>query len=255
MRRIVVAAAALAAAAWGQAPSYTAAGIVNASDYSSGPFAPGSVIALFGSNLSRSAYALQASDINFPYMPTELNYTEVLVNSTPTALYYVSPGQVNFMIPATASVGSMTVAVVREGQTGPAITLPLIAAAPALFVTADNLALATHVDYSLVTEAAPAQPGEIIVLFATGLGKTSPDPGIAEIPQTAAAIVNLSTLVVTLAGTAIDPAMILYAGVTPGSAGLYQINLQIPANAPADPAIQVSVAGQASAAGLKLPVE
>jgi len=249
------AAAAFAIAAWGQAPSYTASGIVNASDYSPGPFAPGSVIALFGSNLSRSVYALQASDIQFPYLPVTLNYTQVIVDNSPVALFYVSPTQVNFMVPATDGVGQMTVQVVREGLAGPVITLPVVNAAPALFITGNNLALATHGDYSLVTPAAPAQAGEIIVLFATGMGKTAPDPGPGEIPTYAAPIVNLNTLQVTLAGKAVDPSLIKYAGLSPGSAGLYQVNLEIPAGTPSNPAILVSLAGQTSAAGLTLPVE
>jgi len=249
------AAAVLTAAAWGQAPSYTSSGIVNASDYSSGPFAPGSVIALFGSNLSRSAYALQASDIQFPYMPTELNYTQVIVDNSPVALFYVSPTQVNFMVPATDGVGQMTVQVVREGLAGPVITLPVISAAPALFTWGSNLALATHGDYSLVTTSAPAVAGEIIVLFATGMGKTAPNPGPGEIPTYAAPIVNLSTLQVTLAGKAVDPTLIKYAGLSPQSAGLYQINLEIPSGTPSNPSIQVSEAGQLSAAGLVLPVQ
>ena len=255
MRRIgFLAAAAWCAAAWGQAPSYTAASIVNASDYSAGPFAPGSVIALFGGNLSRSAYALQASDIQFPYLPTSLNYTQVIVNGSPVALFYVSPSQVNFLVPATETVVPMTVQVVREGLAGPLVTLPLSNAAPALFVTGANYALATHADYSLVTDAAPAQPGEIIVLFATGLGKTSPDPAPAEIPQYPATIQNLSTLQVSLGGAPVDPSMIKYAGLTPDSAGLYQINLAIPANTPADAPIQLTVAGQSSTV-LKLAVK
>jgi len=244
-----------AVAAWGQAPSYTADGIVNASDYSAGPFAPGSVIALFGSNLSRSPYALQTSDIQYPYLPTVLNYTQVIVDNSPVALFYVSPKQVNFMVPTTDGVGQMTVQVVREGLAGPLITLPLLTAAPALFTWGNNLAVATHGDYSLVTASAPAHAGEIIVLFATGLGKTAPDPGVAEIPAYAAPIVNMSTLQVTLAGKAVDPSLIKYAGVTPQSAGLYQMNLEIPSWAPANPAIQVTVAGQTSVAGLILPVQ
>ncbi|MGO9258662.1 MAG: IPT/TIG domain-containing protein [Bryobacteraceae bacterium] len=248
-------AAVLSIAAWGQAPAYTAAGIVNASDYSPGPFAPGSVISVFGSNLSRSAYALQTSDIQFPYLPTELNYTQVIVDNSPVALFYVSPTQVNFMVPATDGVGQMTVQVVREGQFGPVVTLPVLNAAPALFVWGSNYALATHGDYSLITAAAPAQAGEIVVLFATGLGKTAPNPGIGEIPTYSAPITNLSTLVVALAGTAVDPTLIKYAGVSPDSAGLYQINLEIPSNAPPNPVILVTVAGQTSAAGLVLPVQ
>lgn len=254
-RLSLFATAAFAVAAWGQAPSYTVAGIVNASDYSPGPFAPGSVIAVFGSNLSRSVYALQTSDIQFPYMPTSLNYTQVIVDNSPVALYYVSPTQINFMVPATDGVGQMTIQIVREGLAGPLITLPVLAAAPALFEWGNNYAIATHGDYSLLTAAAPAQAGEIVVLFATGLGKTAPNPGVAEIPTYAAQLVNLSTLQVTLAGKAVDPLLIKYAGVTPQSAGLYQINLEIPSWSPANPAIQVTVAGQTSAAGLVLPVQ
>ena len=41
-----------AGTAWAQAPTYSAAGIVNAWDYSPGPFAPNSVLSLFGTNLS-----------------------------------------------------------------------------------------------------------------------------------------------------------------------------------------------------------
>ena len=251
----LLAAAVFTATAWGQAPSYTAASIVNVSDYSAGPFAPGSILVIFGSNLSRSAYTLQASDIQFPYLPTDLNYTQVIVDNSPAALFYVSPTQINFMIPATDGIGQMTVQVVREGLAGPVITLPVVSAAPALFVWGNNLALATHGDYSLVTAGSPAVAGEIIVLFATGMGKTSPNPGPGEIPTYSAPIVNLSTLQVTLAGKAVDPSLIKYAGVSPQSAGLYQINLAIPGGTPSNPAIQVSEAGQTSSAGLVLPVQ
>ena len=57
------------------------------------------------------------------------------------------------------------------------------------------------------------------MLFATGMGKTAPNPGIGEIPTYSAPITNLSTLVVTLAGTAVDPSLIKYAGVSPGLRG------------------------------------
>jgi uncharacterized protein (TIGR03437 family) len=254
-RLSLFAAAVYTIAAWGQAPSYTTTGIVNASDYSNGPFAPGSVIALFGSNLSRSVYALQPSDIQYPYLPTTLNYTQVIVDNSPVALFYVSPTQVNFMVPATDGVGLMTVQVVREGLAGPVINLPVLNAAPALFTWGNNYALATHGDYSLVTPAAPAKTGEIVVLFATGMGKSAPNPGVGEIPTYSAPITNLSTLQVTLAGKTVDPSLIKYAGVSPGSAGLYQINLEIPANTPSNPAIQVTIADQTSSPGLALPVQ
>jgi uncharacterized protein (TIGR03437 family) len=68
-------------------------------------------------------------------------------------------------------------------------------------------------------------------------------------------IQRLSDLKVYLGGTAINPASILYAGLTPGSAGLYQINLVLPDNLGTDPEIRVVIADQSSPAGLKLAVE
>jgi len=57
-----------------------------------------------------------------------------------------------------------------------------------------------------------------------------------------------------LGGKAVDPSRILYAGVTPGFAGLYQINLRVPGGLDADPEIRVFIGLQGSPSFLKLPV-
>ncbi len=146
----------------------------------------------------------------------------------------------------------MKIRVVREGVTGPEVTVTLVDAAPALFQTADGYAIAAHLDNSLIAPNSPAQAGEIIVVYACGLGRTQPNPAPGAIPQSAAVIQKLSDLKVYLGGTAIDPASILYAGLTPGSAGLYQINLVLPGNLGTDPEIRVAIADQSSPTGLKL---
>jgi uncharacterized protein (TIGR03437 family) len=51
---------------------------------------------------------------------------------------------------------------------------------------------------------------------------------------------------------AVDPAAVLYAGVTPQSAGLYQINFVLPASAPVDPEVRITIGDTASQTGLKL---
>ena len=63
-----------------------------------------------------------------------------------------------------------------------------------------------------------------------------------------------ASLKVTLNGTAVDPMLIKYAGLTPGSAGLYQINLEMPKDTGNDPEIRVTAGNLAAQAGLKLPV-
>jgi uncharacterized protein (TIGR03437 family) len=60
---------------------------------------------------------------------------------------------------------------------------------------------------------------------------------------------------VYLGGAAVDPAAILYAGLTPGSAGLYQIDLVLPGGLATDPEIRLAIGDQSSPAGLKLAVQ
>ena len=242
----------LANAAWGQAPAYSAAGMVNGPNYAPGPFAPNSIVSIFGSGLARSSQGVTAGDILNNTLPTELNGTHVYVMNSPAPLLYVSDGQVNFLVPGNQLDGDVKIRVVREGLTGPEVTVTLVDAAPALFQTAAGYAIAAHLDNSLIAPGSPAQAGEIIVVYACGLGRTLPNPAPGAIPQSAAVIQRLSDLKVYLGGAAIDAASILYAGLTPGSAGLYQINLVLPDNPGTDPEIRVAIADQSSPAGLKL---
>jgi uncharacterized protein (TIGR03437 family) len=255
LRIWLVLALALANAAWGQAPVYSAGTVVNAPNYAPGPFAPNSIVTIFGSALSRSSQAVTAGDIINNTLPTELNNTRVYVDGPPAPLLYVSDSQVNFLIPSNQVAGGVRIWVVREGFSGPEISATLADAAPALFQTAAGYAVAAHVDNSAVAPGSPAQAGETIVVYACGLGRTQPNPVPGVIPQSAAVIQGLSDLKVYLGGTAIDPASILYAGLTPGSAGLYQINLVLPGNLGTDPEIRVAIADQSSPAGLKLAVQ
>ncbi len=230
----------------GAAPAYTAAGIVNASNYSPAPFAPYSLLTIFGSGLARSPKALTAADIRDNFLPTELNSTQVFVDNSPAPLFYVSPGQINFLVPGKQLPGQMRVRVASQGLSGPEVLIPVVDAAPALFVQPNGFAIASHADYSLVTPESPARGGETIIIWATGLGKTLKNPATGEIPVYLSEIVALATLRVSLGGR------IVYAGLTPGSVGLYQINLELPANPGADPELRVTVGEVPSSAGLKL---
>jgi uncharacterized protein (TIGR03437 family) len=142
-----------------------------------------------------------------------------------------------------------------DGIAGPAIPIVLGATAPALFQLDATNVLATHTDYSLVTPTAPAQPGEVIVLYATGLGATIPAAIPNQIPQTAATLADTTDFQVVLNGAPVDPGSILYAGVVPGYAGLFQINVVIPAGAPANPEVRVGSSALLSPSGRYLPVQ
>ena len=237
-------------AARAQAPSYTAADFVNASDYAPGPFAPNSVVSLFGSNLSFNTATGQ-----IPFS-TSLGGAEVWVSSTAAPLLYVSPGQINFLIPSNLSAGTVSVQVYRQGTVGPSVAITVVNAAPAPFVGVQNFALAEdwNQNYALVNSANPAHPGDTIVLYLTGLGHTLPNPDPGTALSTAAPIANPTELSLLLNGAAINSTLILYAGLTPNFPGLYQINFMLPMNTATNPQITISMAGQTSPAGVLLAV-
>ena len=248
----------LGAPAWGQAPAYSAAGVVNASDYASGPFAPNSAISIFGSSLAWYARGITSDDIQAGRLPTSLNGVEVCVMNSPVPLFYVSPTQINFLMPIDRTENTVKVQVVRQGWTGPQVLLTLLEAAPALFASSADpgYALAQKWPaYSLIAPDSPASPGDLVILYATGLGNTLNDPSPPdEITQYPGKILHFNTLQVYLDGRMVDPAKVLWAGLSPGNAGLYQVNLYLPEDTGPDPEIRLSLQGRASAAGLKLAV-
>ena len=247
-----------AGTAGGAGPSYSAAGIVNASNFTAGPFAPNSVISIFGTSLARSTHILVDADLvacaTGRCLPTEMNYVRVYVQNQPVPLLFVSEGQINFLMSSLESPGTVIVRVANESNSGPEIPVTLVDAAPALFSMTGGYAIAQDVKGKLLTADAPAHAGDIVVVYATGLGRTSQKPVPGEVPSYAATVLAAASLKVTLNGKALDPSLIKYAGVTPGSAGLYQINLELPGGTGNDPEIQVTAGNPATQTVLKLPL-
>ena len=176
--------------AWAAAPSYSAANIVNNGDGSPGPFAPNSILSIFGTDLARSPYALAPSDIHDNTLPTELNYTRVYIDDSPVPLFYVSETQINFLVPSRQSVGPAVVHVMREGLTGPKVTIPVVDAAPALFANANYAIASDRPLTGVIAPDTPAKPGDLIVLWCTGLGKTIANPSTGYLPPYISEIVN-----------------------------------------------------------------
>ena len=265
----------------GAAPSYSAAGIVNASSFTPGPFAPNSILALFGSNLATDQYSITGADIQNNMLPTKLIGTQVFVGSSTGSggpshaapLFFVSPTQINFILPANLCPSlpcSVVVRVSTNSNSGPEVTVNMTAAAPALFsyVNYPGFVIATHGDSaSVVTPDSPAHGGDIIVLYATGLGKTQEDPVSGELTCCPSGLIDPNALQIVLGGVVIDSSTtcptakgvegpcIEYAGLTATQAALYQINLIVPSGIGANPTIQVMVDGQASATGPQLAVQ
>jgi uncharacterized protein (TIGR03437 family) len=238
-------------------PFYTADSIANTASSIAGFYAPNTFVTIYGQGLAYVKRAMTQDDIRAGMLPTVLIGTgvRVLINSIPADIYYVSPTQVNLLIPTLLVAGPAIIQLIVDGLAGPPISITLDAAAPAMFQLDANTVLATHLDYSLVTAAAPAVAGEEIVLYATGLGPTIPAAIPNQIPEEIAWLASMSSFQIVLNGVPIDPLRIDYAGVTPGYAGLYQINFRLPNDAPQNPEIRVGNGNALSPPVRYLPVQ
>jgi uncharacterized protein (TIGR03437 family) len=232
-------------------PVYTADSIANSAASIAGYYAPNTFITIYGKNLAYVTRAMTTDDIRGGILPTALIGTgvRVLMNNIPADIYYVSPGQVNLLVPTLLIVGPAVIQLVVDGLAGPPVTLMLGASAASLFQVDATTVLATHADGSLITLSAPARAGEVIVLYATGLGPTVPAAIPNQLPQVAARLAAMNEFQVVLNGTAVPAHRVLYAGVTPGYAGLFQINLLLPDDAPPNPEIRIGSGDRMSPPG------
>jgi len=238
-------------------PFYSSASIVNAAANAAGPIAPNSIATIYGANLAYATVGVKQQDLQSGSLPYVLANTgvRVWVNNVAAGIYFVSPSQVNFLVPSALAPGPAQVVVTVNGRAGPAATITIAPAAPAFFQADAQTVVAAHADGSPVTHDSPGHPGEIIVLYATGLGQTAPPVVYCELATKATPILNQGGLQVTVAGAAVDPNTIYYAGLAPGFAGLYQINMQLPTSIGGDPEIRIGVGSQISPPSLIVPVQ
>jgi uncharacterized protein (TIGR03437 family) len=238
-------------------PTYTAASIANSASATAGPYAPNTLVTIYGQNLASVTRALSSADIRAGMLPTALIGTGVLVliNQIPADIYYVSPGQVNILIPTILVAGPAVLQLEWDGVAGPAIPIMLGPTAPALFQSDSTNVLAARLDGTAIDSAHPAHAGDQIVLWATGLGLTIPAALPNLIPTTAAPLAGITSFQVTLNGNLVDPRRVLYAGAAPGYAGLFQINLHLPDDTPNNPELRVGTSDLMSPAHKFLPVQ
>jgi uncharacterized protein (TIGR03437 family) len=232
-------------------PLPTITGVVNGASFQPG-FESGSWVTIQGSNLSNTnpGRTWMASEIVDGNLPTDLDGTTVTIDGRPAFVYYISPTQLNVQAPSDSATGPVAVVVTNNGQQSAAFTAQLAACSPAFFLYG-GYAIASHYpDYALVGNAsAPASPGDILILWGTGFGPTTPaiPAGVVVTGAPAATI----TATITIGGVAVP--VMGTAVLTPGSAGLYQIAIQLPATMPAGAAsIQASVGGVMSPASAQI---
>lgn len=240
-----------------EVPAYTPSSVANAASNEIGALAANTIAYIKGDGLAFVTRALQPQDVPASgIMPTVLPGTgvRVSVGNIAAQIYYVSPKQVNFLVPANLRPGAFDLQVFVDGVVGPRVPVRVAESAPAFFEAPEGYALSARADGSVLLPEQPAEPGEVVVTYATGLGDTAPAQTYGQIARSAAWIRNLAGARVSLGGREIDSDDILYMGVSPGFAGLYQINWKIPEWAESGMELRLTIGEGKSKEGLKLAI-
>jgi uncharacterized protein (TIGR03437 family) len=216
----------------GARPSVTA--VANGASFGEA-IAPGMWITIRGANLSPVTREIRSDEFVNGRRPTEADGVSVLVNNRPAFLHYLSPTQLNVVSPDDSAAGPVTVTVTVNGQTSAAFTATLQRVAPAFFLWPDNQVVATSADFQLRVRngtfpgaaTTAARPGEVIILWGTGFGPVAP-------PVPAGAVAAGTSLVAGTVRVTVGGVEAPYFGgaLAPGFTALYQLAIQIPANAP-----------------------
>jgi len=223
-------------------PNVTA--VFNAASYAAAPndsngkpiannnISQGSIIVIFGTNLG-PASLVQASALPLTTSLPNANGTSVTVSSggqnISAFMVYTFASQVAAILPSNVPVGPATLTVTFNGQRSNAVSVNVVATQFGIFTQnsqgngpAVAQVFASSTSVSLMKLTTPAQPGQTLVLYGTGLGAIS---GADNTPPGAVQVG--SNVIVNIAGTVV-PA--LYAGRSPNFPGLDQINFTLPAN-------------------------
>ncbi|HEV2691137.1 MAG TPA: hypothetical protein VGV35_21420, partial [Bryobacteraceae bacterium] len=236
-------------------PIVATGGVLSSGDYIGSP-ALGLLVSIFGTALADGSLG----NSSLP-LPTQLGSTSVSASGVVLPLLYVSDSQVNVLIPYEIAVNAPHQLIVQRAN---AISVPVpisvFDSQAAILATAGNGLGQGHI-YKIVAGAqvladanSPAKAGDVLVMYTVGLGQVTPalasgDPA----PFTQLEQIN-GTGSVTIGGVS---AQVLFAGLTPGFSGLYQVNVVVPAGIMAgnQTPVTVSVNGRAGAGNIFMAVQ
>jgi uncharacterized protein (TIGR03437 family) len=200
-------------------------GVLNSASYARGEaLAPGALVTVFGSRLA-------TANVQAPALPldTTLGVTSVTLGGRQLPLLFASNGQVNALIPFDIPLDVPQGLLVRRGT---ALSVPeevlVTSAQPGVFTKSQagsGQGIVADPSYRIVEPGNPARAGDTVIIFSTGLGAVSPRV-TAGMPAPAQPLARAQNgTMVTVGGI---PAQVIYAGLSPGWAGLYQINIIVP---------------------------
>jgi len=247
-------------------PSIGSGGVVSASAF--GEFtsaAPGTWIEIYGTNLATETASWTGADFNGINAPTSLDGTYVTIAGIQAFVDFISPGQVNALIPSNVPTGQQQLTVTTPAGTSAPYNLTINAVEPGLLAppnfnvggTQYVVAQFANGTYALPTGAIagltsrPAEAGDILVIYGVGFGPVTPDIPAGQLVQEANTLA--SDFSISIGGV---QCQVEYDGLAPGYTGLYQLNVVVPSGIPSGPApLTLTVDGVSGTQTLLVAIE
>ena len=215
------------------------------------PMSSGGWATILGANL---AGIIDVANTSAGSLPKSLDGVSVSIDGQPAFVYYVSPTQINLIVPDDPTNGGVKVQVTNQGVASNIVTADKEDFSPGLFMFTSQYPAAVHANgiylgapnllSGVVTQ--PAKPGEVILLFGTGFGPSDPPVAAGQLLMKASPPAALVTA--TVGGIAADvQGYLVYAGT-------YQFNLTVPQLPSGDAALSLSVAGHTIQNGVMLSI-
>jgi len=204
-------------------PAIDLNGVVNTADFAP-TISQGALASVVGVNLSAGKGSAQA-----PF-PASLGDVTVTVNGLAAPIVFISPTLINFQVPWQTNPGTATIQVTVNGQSAPTVTANVGNAAPGIFQLSSTLAAIFNADGTLNTPTNAAKEGSQIAVYLTGSGPINP-PLPNGVAASASPLSILSSSYSATIGQA--NAVVAFAGMTPDSVGVAQLNIIVPNGLPA----------------------
>ncbi len=195
--------------------------LTNSAGFQESSIVPGMLMSIFGQNLT-----LETESATSLPLPEALGGTSIQVGNGFGGMIFVSPDQANLHAPFESTPNTLGPVTVFRGDLAISnrVETEVQASRPGVFVdSVSGLRIVTDSNFRLITPQRPARPGDALIAFMSGLGVANTFvPTGAALPSSPA-IVDGVTVVID--GIEVTP---LFAGLTPGFVGLYQINFVVP---------------------------
>jgi uncharacterized protein (TIGR03437 family) len=207
-----------------------------------GLVAPGSLIALYGADMSAATCIAPSA----PWA-LALGGASIVINDRPIPLYFASPGQINAQLPSNLAAGPATARVAAGGALSDPVNFTVSASGPSIFTIGGSQGAIVNQN-GLINgpgQRATRTPGSWFIVYGTGPGAATPP--VTDGQAAGGDPLSLTNVepTATIGGAA---ARVLWSGMAPGFVGLWQMNVEVPTAAPAGAAVplRVTMAGNVS---------